>query len=254
MGWAVSGGRFADKAGSKRQQRVLLGPRRQRRIGRLRAILETLAQQPGTPGPPGTPPQPRPDPTAPPPYEDPPRPIPIPRPDQPPDVIDDPAPRPNAKAFTGAAPSRSLTTSTSPDPSGKANDVPPGFRSPAGAGCVSTAGDRGDGIGAIFIRSAEHAHREKEPTIEPSLVANYHPMREADHVYKDRPGRFGEPGDARGRRTPACHNCLHLRDRFWDPRLSGAGATVLAADPHLGTGKANCGGPGCLDSFRGGIS
>jgi len=30
-------------------------------------------------------------------------------------VIDDPPPRPNAKAFTGAAPSRSPTTSTSPD-------------------------------------------------------------------------------------------------------------------------------------------
>jgi len=76
-------------------------------------------------------------------------------------------------------------------------------------------------------------------TISPALIANYHPMREADHVYKDRPGRFREPGDARGRRTLACHNCLHLRDRFWDPRLSGAGATVLAADPHLGTGKAD---------------
>jgi hypothetical protein len=206
----------------------------------LRASVSApFAQQPGTPGPPGTPPRPSPDPTTPPPYEDPPPPIPIPRPDQPPDVIDDPPPRPNAKAFTGAAPSRSPTTSTSPDPSGKANDGPPGFRSPAGAGCVSTAGDRGDRIGAILSDRRSTRIAGRNLTIAPALVANYHPMREADHVYKDRPGRFGEPGNARGRRTLACHNCLHLRDRFWDPRLSGAGATVLAADPHLGTGKAN---------------
>jgi hypothetical protein len=57
----------------------------------LRASFSPIcAQQPGTPAPPGTPPLPIPDPTAPPPYEDPPPPIPIPRPDQPPDVIDDP--------------------------------------------------------------------------------------------------------------------------------------------------------------------
>jgi hypothetical protein len=51
----------------------------------------TVAQQPGTPSPPGTPPQIPPNPSAPPPYEDPPRPIPIPRPD-PPYVIDEPPP------------------------------------------------------------------------------------------------------------------------------------------------------------------
>ena len=59
------------------------------------SISAHLAQQPGTPEPPGTPPQPPPDPTAPRPYEDPPSPIPIPRPDLPPDVIDDPPPRTN---------------------------------------------------------------------------------------------------------------------------------------------------------------
>jgi hypothetical protein len=53
------------------------------------AISVPFAQQPGTPQPPGAPPQPPPDPAAPRPYEDPPRPIPIPRPDEPP-VVDDP--------------------------------------------------------------------------------------------------------------------------------------------------------------------
>src|SRR3954447_16640769 len=58
-------------------------------------------QQPGTPEPPGIPPQPPPDPRAPRPYEDPPRPIPIPRPDEPP-IVDDPPPRRNGEGFTGA--------------------------------------------------------------------------------------------------------------------------------------------------------
>jgi hypothetical protein len=61
----------------------------------MRPSMSTpVAQQPGTPEPPGTPPRPPPDPTAPRPYEDPPRPIPIPRPEEPP-VIDDPPPRRN---------------------------------------------------------------------------------------------------------------------------------------------------------------
>jgi hypothetical protein len=150
-----------------------------------------------------------------------------------------PAAAPQREGFYGRRTVPLPTTSTSPDPSGKANDGPPGFRSPAGAGCVSTTGDRGDRIGAILSDRQSTRIAGLNLTIVPSLVANHYPMREADHVYKDRPGRFGEPGDARGRRTLACHNCLHLRDRFWDPRLSGAGATVLAADPHLGTGKAD---------------
>ena len=87
-----SGGPF-NSLGAKRRKRLLLGPRSHKRIGRLRPSIS--AQQPGTPEPPGTPPQPPPDPTAPRPYEDPPRPIPIPRPDEPP-VIDDPPPRRNA--------------------------------------------------------------------------------------------------------------------------------------------------------------
>jgi len=101
-------GAFCWQAGAKRRKGVLLGPRSDKRIGRLRASVSApFAQQPGTPEPPGTPPQPPSDPTAPPPYEDPPRPIPIPRPDQLPDVIDDPPPRRNAQEFTGPASSRS---------------------------------------------------------------------------------------------------------------------------------------------------
>src|SRR5437868_9673036 len=79
----------AGLVGAKRRKQLLLGPRSPKRIGRLRpSISAPVAQQPGTPEPPGAPPRPPPDPTAPPPYEDPPRPIPIPRPDEPP-VVDD---------------------------------------------------------------------------------------------------------------------------------------------------------------------
>jgi len=76
------------------------------------SISMPLAQQPGTPEPPGTPPLPPPDPTAPRPYEDPPSPIPIPRPDQPPDVIDDPPPRPNGKELTKGFPKLLCARST----------------------------------------------------------------------------------------------------------------------------------------------
>src|SRR5215467_5794555 len=87
-------------AGAKPQRRVFPDPRSYGRIDRLLAsVSPPRAQQPGTPEPPGTPPQPPPDPTAPPPYEDPPSPIPIPRPDPPLDVIDDPPPRRNAWHF-----------------------------------------------------------------------------------------------------------------------------------------------------------
>jgi hypothetical protein len=90
-------GAFELTAGVKRRMPMLLGSRNHQRIGRLAALISApFAQQPGTPQPPGTPPQPQRDPTVPPPYEEPPRPIPIPRPDEPPDVIDDPPPSPAA--------------------------------------------------------------------------------------------------------------------------------------------------------------
>jgi hypothetical protein len=54
----------------------------------------SVAQQPGTPAPPGVPRQVPPD--VPLPYEDPPRPIPVPRPDPPPYVIDEPPPNPKS--------------------------------------------------------------------------------------------------------------------------------------------------------------
>jgi hypothetical protein len=64
------------------------------------------------------------------------------------------------------------TTSTSDGRScGKANNVPPGFRSPAGAGCVSTAGDRSDRIRRNFIRSASTRIAGRNLTITPALVA-----------------------------------------------------------------------------------
>jgi hypothetical protein len=96
-------GAFELTAGVKRRMPMLLGSRNHQRIGRLAALISApFAQQPGTPQPPGTPPQPQRDPTVPPPYEEPPRPIPIPRPDEPPDVIDDPPPAP-AACFAAAS-------------------------------------------------------------------------------------------------------------------------------------------------------
>jgi hypothetical protein len=87
---------YTGQPGAKRPKQVLSDPRSAKRTSRLPpSISVRFAQQPGTPEPPGTPPQRPPDPTAPRPYEEPPRPIPIPRPDEPP-VIDDPPPRRNA--------------------------------------------------------------------------------------------------------------------------------------------------------------
>jgi hypothetical protein len=70
----------------------VLGRQKDQSIAYINSV--PFAQQPGTPEPPGTPPRPPPDSTAPRPYEEPPRPIPIPRPDEQP-VIDDPPPRRN---------------------------------------------------------------------------------------------------------------------------------------------------------------
>src|SRR5246127_3478772 len=90
LGALFSGRCFLLTTGSQATDRAFAGLEGRQRIGRLRTSASPrFAQQPGTPEPPGTPPQPPPDPTAPRPYEDPPRPIPIPRPEEPP-VVDAP--------------------------------------------------------------------------------------------------------------------------------------------------------------------
>jgi hypothetical protein len=192
----------------------------------LRAsFLAPFAQQPGTPEPPGTPPRPptRPDgstalrgPAA----SDPDTPArSAARCDR------RPAAAPQRVGITGPASSRSPPHRLSNGRScGKANDGPPGFRSPAASRMCEHRRRSKRRVGAILSNWLDTRIAGRNPIDALALVANHQPMREADHVYKDRPGRFGEPGDARGRRTLACHNCLYLCDRFWNPRLSGAGA------------------------------